>query len=327
MKKRIWLGSTFVLLVIALLAARSFLAPGVVRLPQLSGELQSLSLQHGGIERHYHLYKPAKLPPNPPLLLVFHGSMGSGESMREMSARQFDRLADEQGLLVVYPDGFDRHWNDCRASASYEANRQNIDDVGFVRQLITELIQRHGVDSEQVYGTGLSNGGHMVLRLALETPELLAGYAPIVANLPVDANLDCDKRGAPVNIALIEGTNDPVNPYDGGLVKLLWDESRGEVLSAAATAQYFAGLVVYGEGPEPFDLADTDASDSGYITAQLWYGKSHRVGLFTMQGGGHVLPSVDARFGILGGDIRDLDAADLIWAFLRAEPAAAGLPD
>ncbi len=326
MKKRYWFVSFLILLAVAVLAARSFLAPKALRMPELSGELHSVNTSHGGLSRQYSIYVPANLPPNPGLLFVFHGSMSSGESMRNMSARQFDRLADEQGLITVYPDGVERHWNDCRASASYAANTRNIDDVGFVRQMIDELAVSRSADPARVYATGLSNGGHMVLRLALEAPTLMAGYAPIVANLPVDANLDCVKRGQPVNIALIEGTNDPVNPYGGGVVKLLWDDSRGEVLSAAQTARYFANLAGYVQGPDPYDLADSDSSDDGYITAQLWYGRDYRVGLYTMQGGGHVLPSVNMDFGVLGGDIRDVDAADLIWSFLTADTLAAGLP-
>ena len=326
MKKRYWFVLSVALLAGVLLVARSFLLPSVIQLPQLSGELTVLTTTHDGLQRQYRVYAPAQLPEAPAALFVFHGSVSTGASMRELTARQFDRLADEQGLVVVYPDGIERHWNDCRASASYQANVRNIDDVGFVRRMIEELKASRGIDVDRVYATGLSNGGHMTLRLALEAPELVAGYAPIAANLPVDANLDCDKRGEAVNIALIEGSADPVNPYDGGLVKLLWDESRGEVLSAAETADYFAGLAAYDTGPQYFELADTEQDDDGYIDAQLWYGKAVRVGLFTMQGGGHVVPSVNARFGLLGGDIRDIDAADLIWAFLTAAPAEAGLP-
>ncbi len=326
MKKRYWFGVIIIVGVVALLAARSFFVPRTLELPELNGELHAVETSHDGLTRHYRVYVPATLQPQAPLLFVFHGSLSTGEVMREMGARQFDRMADQRGLIVVYPDGIERHWNDCRASASYAANQRNIDDVGFVRQMIEELVRDHRADPARVYATGLSNGGHMVLRLALEAPSLMAGYAPIVANLPVDDNLDCDKQGQPVNIALIEGTDDPVNPYDGGVVKLLWDDSRGEVLSAAQTAQYFADLAGYTKGPEPFDLADTEPADDGYISAQLWYGRTHRVGLFTMQGGGHVLPSVNTSFGVLGGDIRDVDAADLIWTFLTADTQAAGLP-
>lgn len=317
MKKR-W----SVLLVIVLLLAgfwlyaRQVLAPRVTAWPDLGGELQAASLQSGGRERRYHVYRPATLKEAPALLLVFHGSMSDGLTMRDMGAHQFDRLADQQGFLLVYPDGFDRHWNDCRGTASYTANTENVDDVGFVRQLVDTLTEDFGVDRQQVYATGLSNGGHMALRLALEAPDLVTAVAPMASNLPVADTLDCTPSGEAVNIALVAGTNDPVNPYDGGLVKILWDDSRGVVQSAAATAEYFAALAGYTAVPESSRLSDTELDDDSSISVQHWQGRDKHVALYTLEGGGHIFPSRNTRFGkLLGGDNRDVDAADLLWAF------------
>lgn len=299
-----------------LLYTRAILLPSVTVWPTLSGELMPRSLQHGGRERHYQLYRPAKLADQPALLLVFHGSMSDGLAMRDMGAHQFDRLADEQGFLLVYPDGYQRHWNDCRGTASYEANKLNIDDVGFIRQLVAQLAAEFDLDRAKVYATGLSNGGHMALRLALEAPDLVAGVAPMASNLPVDDYSDCVPSGEPVNLALVAGTHDPVNPYEGGLVKILWDDSRGVVQSAAATAHYFAGLAGYDTPPTEHRLADSEPDDDGWISVQTWEGREQRVALYTLVGGGHIFPSRHTRFGkLLGGDNRDIDVADLMWAF------------
>jgi polyhydroxybutyrate depolymerase len=56
--------------------------------------------------------------------------------------------------------------------------------------------------------------------LALEMPDTFAALAAVAANLPIEANLDCQPSQRPVSIAILNGTNDPINPYNGGLVTL-----------------------------------------------------------------------------------------------------------
>lgn len=317
MKKRwLLLFAAVVLVAAALLYARQLLLPHITAWPSLGGDLRTDSLSHEGRERHYQLYRPATLVAKPALLLVFHGSQSDGAAMRALGAHQFDRLADDKGFLLVYPDGYERHWNDCRGTASYAANTENIDDVGFVRALVSKLAGDFGVDTSAVYATGLSNGGHMALRLALEAPDLVAAVAPMASNLPADTYMDCEPSGEPVNIAFVAGTHDPINPYEGGLVKILWDESRGMVQSAPESAAYFAGLAGYDTAAEQARLDDTEYEDDSWIRSEHWRGRDQRVALYTLVGGGHIFPSRNTHFGkLLGGDNRDLDAADLIWTF------------
>ena len=62
-----------------------------------------------GMQRSFITYVPRTLKPNAPLLFVFHGSGGDGDSMRDVTAHEFEQLADRDGFVVVYPDGFKRH--------------------------------------------------------------------------------------------------------------------------------------------------------------------------------------------------------------------------
>lgn len=318
MGKRAWRRALLVLLVLAgvLALARWTLLPRVSQWPALTGEVLDRVSRHDELERTYRVYRPANLPNRPAVLLVFHGSMSDGASMRALGGHQFDRLADEQGLLVVYPDGIEKHWNDCRGSAAYAANRRDIDDVGFVRQLLVELDQAFGIDGSRVFATGFSNGGHMALRLALEAPALIRAAAPMAANLPAPDTFDCRYSGEPVSIALFAGSRDPVNPYQGGLVKILWDDSRGVVVSAPATARYFAELAGYQDSPQHKRLANPVAGDGSHIELERWQGRAHEVRLYSVMGGGHNFPARHIRFGpLLGGDNRDADVADLMWDF------------
>src|SRR5215470_18505829 len=77
----------------------------------------------GGRERTFIEYVPKTLKPGAPLLFVLHPSGGDGASMRQYSNYEFDELADRHGFLVVYPDGFDNTWNDCRGGSPFSSKR------------------------------------------------------------------------------------------------------------------------------------------------------------------------------------------------------------
>jgi poly(3-hydroxybutyrate) depolymerase len=104
--------------------------------PQAIQSVQNGSIQVGTIWRTFVFYVPFSLREHAPLLIVFHGSGETGEEFRRRTEAAFDRLADANRFVVVYPDGHQRHWDDCRKVASYAARAQHIDDVGFVRKLI-----------------------------------------------------------------------------------------------------------------------------------------------------------------------------------------------
>ena len=47
-------------------------------------------------------------------------------------------MADRHGFIVLYPDGYKNNWNDCRKDAPFAANKENVDDVGFLRALVEQ---------------------------------------------------------------------------------------------------------------------------------------------------------------------------------------------
>ncbi|MAA87336.1 MAG: polyhydroxybutyrate depolymerase [Haliea sp.] len=237
--------------------------------------------------------------------------------MRDASYRAFELLADREGLVVVYADGFENHWNDCRGGASYSANEENIDDVGFFRALVAVLGKTYNADLRRVYATGLSNGGHMAFRLALEAPDLIAGIAPIAANLPVQDNMDCEPSGKPVATLIINGTDDPVNPYAGGVVDVFGDTSRGQVRSSFDTARYWATLAGYNGPAEQQTWFERATGDGTTVTSAAWSSTSGPpVGLISVEGGGHTVPNLKYRMPrILGKTSHEFNTAEIIWAF------------
>src|SRR5690349_7841652 len=159
-----------------------------------------------GTARTYEVVGPADGKPGRSLVIVFHGSKQTGAKHREFTGRAYDALAESGAAVVVYPDGHRGNWNDARRADTFPARTENIDDVGFTRALIEELTRTHDIDPARVYAVGYSNGGQMVMRLAHEAPELIAGAAVIAATMPAPENfLFNEAAPAPRPVLLIGG--------------------------------------------------------------------------------------------------------------------------
>lgn len=288
--------------------------------PALPGSLVEKTIVWNGQPRTFTYYLPSSLADAPALVLVFHGSGGNAAQSRAMFGYAFDQLAEKEGFLVAYPDGYERHFNGCRKAGPYSANELNIDDVGFMRFLTQWFVVEHGANQQAVFATGVSNGGQMALRLALEAPDLVAAVAPIATSLPTPDNMGCVASGEPVALLLMNGTDDPMNPYEGGTVALyglLGD--RGQVLSSAESARYWANLAGHTGQPAVEVLADINPEDDSIVSVERWHTPQKRpVAHYTIIGGGHNAPHPDIRLPrLLGGTNNDIVAAQVIMDFFR----------
>ncbi|WP_394824830.1 alpha/beta hydrolase family esterase [Pendulispora albinea] len=283
--------------------------------PPLGSSLRRGELRVGDRRRTFAYYAPRDLPPGAPLLLAFHGSKGDGEGFRRRTVHRFDELADREGFLVVYPDGFEGHWNDCRTVATYSARTQRIDDIGFVRALIAHFRGAHDIDASRVFAVGWSNGGHFCFRLAFEVPEAIRAIAAVSANLPTEDNCDCTRRGQPLSALIMNGTRDPLNPHGGGLVTIFGFGRRGTVVSSGETARSFASWAGITSEPRVERFPSRDAAL--WVERQTWSsGAGIEVVLDTVHGGGHVVPQRAVRAErILGPTNLDFDGPGAIWSF------------
>jgi polyhydroxybutyrate depolymerase len=294
--------------------------------PATSGELKSTQLEIDGLARDFMFYIPENIKPDAALIFVLHGSGSKGEHMRIGTSYGYETLADREGFIVAYPTGFDNHWNDCRGSANYAANTENIDDPAFFRAMIDYLAENYTISRQRVYATGLSNGGHMAYRLAFEIPDEFAAVAPMAANIPVEESFDCQRSNQPVSVAIFNGTEDPVNPFNGGVVELFGDVSRGTVMSAQESVNYWVSLAGVTSAPFSQQLPELDGDPDTSISVQAWSSDSGvLVRLYTMQGSGHVMPSrLHNKIAdlFMGGNAGDLDGVAEVWDFFMAVEAS-----
>lgn len=146
------------------------------------------SIPVGNQWRTYMTHLPAGYQPSNryPLVFCFHGGQNGAQSAQlgwqaiaYMS--NLSQKADAEGFIVVYPEGTvinnNRTWN--AGGCCQPATTNNIDDVGFVRQLIDTLLRDYPIDSTRVYASGSSNGALLCYRLACEMPQKIAAIASI----------------------------------------------------------------------------------------------------------------------------------------------------
>jgi len=189
--------------------------------PRLSGTLTRGTIAAGGLTRTYLTYVPRGLTKGAPLVVVMHGSGQNGAQMRRDMGYGFDRLADTHGFAVVYPNAYQGYWDVCSVVGSVNAKALNIDDVGFLTAMVDKLVSEIGIDPGRVFAVGSSRGGSMALRLALEAPARYRAVAAISANVPSPENFKCKPAGQGTSsVMLMNGTEDPLVPFDGGNVSL-----------------------------------------------------------------------------------------------------------
>ncbi len=275
-------------------------------------------LEYQGLTRTYKLYLPPDVADGTPLplLIALHG--GGGTATQFMRYSGFNDLAESQGFMVVYPDGIERQWHDGR-----EIVNPNIDDVGFVHTLTAHLQLNYPIDTSHIFATGISNGGFMTITLACERPELFAGVAVITASLPERMRETC--APTPLPVLIMNGTDDPLVPYDGGPV-VAGNEERGVVISTADTVAFWRevnGCAASADVSLSVDRLPRDGT-SVNISAYRTCDSDAPVILYSVAGGGHALPGASQYLPrrTIGIASREIDGAAEIMDFFAGIASA-----
>src|SRR5262249_28895202 len=94
-------------------------------------ESKCFAMDFGGRERTLYVYAPSGKHAAAPLVFVLHGGGGSAAGMEWLTKRGFNRLADRDGGVIVYPEGVGKSWNDGRSDTSATSARERVDDIGW----------------------------------------------------------------------------------------------------------------------------------------------------------------------------------------------------
>jgi polyhydroxybutyrate depolymerase len=271
------------------------------------------TLHVGATTRSFLEVTPAHRADKPALVLMLHGTLQTARSIRQFAGYSFDAYARDGHAVVIYPDALHREWNGARATVMIRSDAKNVDDVGFIRALIDHAASTHHIDRDRVYVVGFSLGGQMVIRLIHEIPEMLAGAAILGAALPKGDNLIVARDARqPLPILTMHGTADPLAPFNGGPAGFHGHLPKGNHLSAADTAAYFAHRNAIAAGPAATTALRARVTRYDYSAAD-----AAPVCFYAINGGGHVIPNSNHRPApwFWGPTISDFVAAEAIAEF------------
>lgn len=241
---------------------------------QTGGKMERHTLTHDDQERDYLVYTPTDYDDNQSysLLLALHPAGTSAQDMRSMT--RFDRLADANNVLMVFPNSVSGRWD---SSGVF-----GIDDVGFISALLDTIIADYAVDESQVFVLGYSSGGLMTMKLRCVMADRIAGIISYAAPLTFQIANECLST-EPVSAFVIHGTLDEVFPY-GGQASVSNGELSG-TFSANQTIGVLASLNGCAPDEQNFDLSADDAPNQVY--AKLYPCNGFVTQLYTIAGLGH----------------------------------------
>lgn len=287
-------------------------------------DLKIHHLTVGSLERQYLLHLPQKYDSikKYPLIFVLHGGGGSATRMEKFVGAGFNSLADRENFVVVYPNGFEKGWNDGSRDTLAAARRMNIDDVAFFDAMIEEIAQNVSINREQIFACGISNGGFMVQRLAFERSAIFKGVAAVAASLSEAQSREQPPQN-PVPILFICGTSDPLVPYWGGPVTVL-KQKRGMVKSMDETISFWKEVNVCTQCDEEYRFPDRNKRDESTAVRTNWFNQAHAertVTLIKVENGGHTWPGARQYLpkSMVGTVNRDFDASEEIWVFFKKQ--------
>lgn len=255
--------------------------------------------------RTFHVRPPAgRHPERLPVVFDLHALGGSAEYLFDAGA--WNTIADQQGILLVYPQGTSldgpTFWN---AGPIEPGGSRAVDDVDFLLTVLDRVESMFCVDADRVYATGYSLGGNMVSFLACRAGGRIAA---VVTNAGLNSGTDgcTDRPAAP--LLHVYGAEDPLTDLETNRAAVAsWAEANGC-------------------GPEPMvsvpaetigriDYPDC-AADTSWIVAE---GMGHR----RLGEGDH--PAADDDWK--GPANLEIQAADLAWQWFADHPMASPRAD
>jgi polyhydroxybutyrate depolymerase len=291
---------------------------------RLCGKLEMM--KSGRYLRRFSVHLPPAAFPNKeqtsallPLIIVLHGAKGSYKNPQGFTS--FDKVADREGFITVYPDAVYRQWNDGRKKGDTPAFK--VDDVAFLSELMTYMAKTYHADPERTFLVGFSSGGMMSQRFAMEHPEKVAAIVAVASGLPKPQYDKQLKPNLPMPVMMINGTADPAFPWAGAEHVVFAGIKVGTVMPVETTLTYW--IDVNGGMKEtpyiaPLPEVVMDGTHVERITHNTTAGV--QVVLYKITGGGHSWPG--AKYPVtyvpkllLGKTSQQFDACEAIWEFLK----------
>jgi polyhydroxybutyrate depolymerase len=292
--------------------------------PGPESEAVEQTIHVDGRDRTYRVFAPGKTDKPMPVVMVFHGGGGSARQMERYS--QFNPLAAKEGFLAVYPQSVGGNWNDGRGVSFIKAQREEVDDVKFVRAIVDEVGKDYTTDRSRIFSTGISNGAIFSHYLVTKASDLIAAIAPVVGGMTPGMSADFHPEH-PVSILIIQGDKDPLIPYAGGPIGFPGTEPRGKVSPTLETLAHF--IKRNGNPGEPTVTTLDEKPDDGTSVEICKYPDGPggvKTELYLVRNGGHAWPGRPLYLpkSMIGLASEEFAATEVIWSFFKSCPPRKG---
>jgi len=276
------------------------------------------TLKYQELSRYYFVHIPPQKLDRYALVINLHGGGSQGRGGEEFS--EMDKTADKFGFYVLYPNGtgklHDRllTWN--AGNCCGYAYQHHIDDVGFINQLLDEMIKKYPIDPDRVYVTGMSNGAMMAYYLAEKLPERIAAIAPVAGGRIPDAKMNLK----PMPIMHFHSVDDPRALYHGGLGPAFpFTNQRVQHPDIDAVLAAWARIDGCESGRKQVDQRQIKKGKITQTARKFIYEdcKEAQLVLWQYNNTGHVWPGGKQNYmqRVLGQSTRVIDANTEMWQF------------
>jgi len=209
-------------------------------------------------------------------------------------------VAEREGFAVCYPQGEKDAKGKTGWNVGYDVQQGlERDDVGFVKALVRHLQRHHRIGRDNVFMSGMSNGGEMTYFMAYRYPDLFRAYATITGLTMQWAYKDW-KAKKPVPIMEVHGTADKTSMWEGDPTDT---GGWGAYISVPLAVGYWAAqarctheetVTLPQKGEHPVVLHRYLGGDDGI-----------EVRLYEVQGAKH------------SWHLKDMDTCEEMWGFFR----------
>jgi len=197
-----------------------------------SAEWEHRTITWQDTTREYIVVYPAQFNAEQPTgtLFFLHGLFNYIDSL--IYRFDWQHLADMSGWVCVLPQALEYQdtlgltpvnlgpcWNSGvdvdLLGATYPLSG-DVDDSGFLMALLDTLSTQYNLNSDSVFFAGMSMGGFMTNRMAIEHGDRITAAVPISGLIAL--KFAYTEPVAPINMMCIHGTDDPIVTYYGDFI-------------------------------------------------------------------------------------------------------------
>lgn len=299
-----------------------------------------------GIARELVVYVPEKArgKANAPVVFMFHGTSGSGETA--FGNTRWKEKADAEGLVAVYPSSLTYCiYEDDNRDGAFTADERRVttkwssgqlgdpnelplctadeiaalppekraevdhpvkDDILFVREILDLLARTYSIDAKRIYAAGFSNGGAMTSRLLVELSDRFAAAASNAGPMQVTP-----APGRRIAFMFALGQNDPKFTSGAGVQSFTMSEAFVDdpVIKPRLVTPYLTTMSL-GEAHTYVEKTVAAKKISHFTYATSTAGASNSFHFALIEGCAHEYPN---------GTNHPIDMTDIHWEFFENE--------